>query len=73
MYDREDNLQRKAVREFMQSHFRNGLDPPIPKNDKGCVTSVNMVSEKRTRPNRADRFALEQEQRQKETMTEIKF
>lgn len=69
MYDREDNLQQKAVREFMQSHFRNGLDPPTLTLDKGCVTSVNMVSEKRTRPNRADLFAIEQEQRQKETMT----
>ena len=69
MYDREDNLQQKAVREFMQSHFRNGLDPPTLTLDKGGVTSVNMVSEKRTRPNRADLFAIEQEQRQKETMT----
>ena len=49
------------MREFMQSHFRNGLDPKKLSFDKGCVTSVNMISEGRTRPNRADRFALEQE------------
>ena len=46
IYDREDRLQKQAVREFMQDHFKRGLDPPVQTFEKGTITSMNMISEK---------------------------
>ena len=47
VFDREQYLQMIAAREYMERHFRYGKDPPPLTFEKGCLTSVNMASEKK--------------------------
>ena len=76
VFDREEYLQMIAAREYMKRHFRNGKDPPPLTFDKGIVTSVNMLSEKRTETEaekRARQHAEAMEERTKQSMTELKM
>lgn len=65
-----------ATREYMRRHFKYGKDPPPLTFDKGCVTSVNMVSEK-TKETAAERKARlhtdAMEERKQQTVTELKM
>ena len=56
IFVREQYLQRQVVRDFMTSHFRYGLDPPVQTFDRGTVTSRNMISEKYGYMSKAEKF-----------------
>ena len=76
VFEREDYLQMIAAREYMKRHFRCGRDPPPLTFEKGCVTSVNMASEKSRETEaekRARQHAEAMEERTKQSMTELKM
>lgn len=57
----------------MQDHFKKGLDPGPQLFEKGTLTSMNMVSAKYGHMSKAEKFKKEMQDRQKETITQVKI